>query len=166
MVPCDDCDQTGEVIDKNKQCKTCKGKKVNKEVKKLTVTVDKGTASGEKQVLHGEADDLPDMEPGDVVCIIYESGHKTFKRKGADLVINKEISLLEALTGVDFVITHLDGRKIRIKNNIGDVIKPDDIKTVVGQGMPLYRKSYEFGNLFVKFSIIFPKDFKNTDQTN
>jgi len=44
--------------------------------------------------------------------------------------MEKEITLIEALTGLDLVITHLDGRKIRIKNKAGEVIKPDDIKTV------------------------------------
>ena len=48
------------------------------------------------------------------------------------MLIEKEINLLEALTGVDFVLKHLDGRKIRIKNKPGEVIKPDDIKTVEG----------------------------------
>jgi DnaJ family protein A protein 2 len=51
-------------------------------------------------------------------------------RKGADLVMEKEITLIEALTGVDFVLQHLDGKKIRIKNNAGEIIKPDDVKTV------------------------------------
>jgi len=37
-------------------------------------------------------------------------------RKGADLVMEKEIPLLQALTGVDFTIKHLDGRNIRIMN--------------------------------------------------
>ena len=54
-------------------------------------------------------------------------------------MIEKEISLFEALTGVDFVLTHLDGRKIRIKNAPGEVIKPDDIKTVEGHGMPYHK---------------------------
>jgi len=40
--------------------------------------------------------------------------HKMFKRKGADLMIDKEITLLEALSGVDFTFTHLDGRQVRI----------------------------------------------------
>ena len=44
--------------------------------------------------------------------------------------MEKEISLLEALTGLDFVITHLDGRKIRVKNNSGEIIKPDQLFTV------------------------------------
>ena len=53
-------------------------------------------------------------------------------------MIEKEISLHDALTGVDFVITHLDGRKIRIKNKPGEVIKPDDIKTIDNHGMPFH----------------------------
>jgi DnaJ family protein A protein 2 len=39
--------------------------------------------------------------------------------------MEKEISLVEALTGLEFVLTHLDGRKIRIKNTPGEIIKPD-----------------------------------------
>lgn len=77
-------------------------------------------------------------------------------RKGADLAIDKEITLLEALTGVDFVLTHLDGRKIRINNRPGEVIKPEDIKTVENQGMPYHKKTYMNGNLFIHFKITFP----------
>jgi DnaJ-class molecular chaperone len=73
------------------------------------------------------------------------------------LLIEQEISLLEALTGVDFVVTHLDGSKIRIKNNPGEVIKPDDIKTVVEKGLPFHKSSFKFGNLFVMFKVTFPK---------
>jgi DnaJ family protein A protein 2 len=72
------------------------------------------------------------------------------------LFIEKEITLVEALTGLDFVITHLDGRKIRIKNTPGEVIKPDAIKTVENVGMPLHKKTYNHGNLFIHFKIKFP----------
>lgn len=85
---------------------------------------------------------MPDAEPGDVIVQIKLKPHKTFHRKGADLVIEKEITLFEALTGVDFVITHLDDRKVRIKNNPGDVIKPDDVKIVEHQGMPFHKKTF------------------------
>jgi len=54
-------------------------------------------------------------------------------------LLEKEITLLEALTGVDFVLKHLDGKKIRIKNKPGEVIKPDDIKTVENHGMPYHK---------------------------
>ena len=53
---------------------------------------------------------MPDVEPGDVIAVIKIKEHKIFKRKGADLLMDKEITLLEALTGVDLCITHLDGQ--------------------------------------------------------
>jgi DnaJ-class molecular chaperone len=56
--------------------------------------------------------------------------------------MEKQITLHEALTGVDFVVTHLDGTKIRIKNEPGEVIKPDDLKTVPGKGLPFHKKTY------------------------
>lgn len=37
--------------------------------------------------------------------------HKTFIRKGADIAIIKNITLLEALSGVTMEIEHLDGKK-------------------------------------------------------
>lgn len=77
-------------------------------------------------------------------------------------MIEKEISLHDALTGVDFVITHLDGRKIRIKNKPGEVIKPDDIKTIDNHGMPFHNQGFKFGNLFVIFKITFPTHLNAT----
>ena len=97
------------------------------------------------------------MEAGDVVIVVQEQPHATFKRKGADLMLEKEISLIEALTGVDFILEHLDKRKIRIKNTPGEVIKPDDVKTVEGFGMPYHKQTYKFGNLFIAFKIKFPE---------
>jgi len=71
--------------------------------------------------------------------------------------MEKEITLLQALTGVDFVVNHLDGTKLRIKNEPGEVIKPDDIKTVFDKGLPFHKQSYKFGNLYVMFKVTFPK---------
>lgn len=106
-------------------CKTCNGKKLKKESKTLTVELDKGAPNGEKYVKHGEGDEVPDVEPGDVIIVVQERKHKVFHRKGADLFMEKEIDLVEALTGLDFVLTHLDGKKIRIRNNPGEVVTHD-----------------------------------------
>lgn len=154
--PCDDCRGKGEVIDEKHKCKTCNGKKVCKEQKVLEAEIDKGSPNGQQYTFHGEADEFPGQEPGDVIIIVQELAHKTFKRKGADLLMEKEITLLEALTGVDFVITHLDGSKLRIKNVPGEVIKPDEIKTVTDKGLPFHKQSYKNGNLFVLFKVKFP----------
>jgi len=49
------------------------------------------------------------MLPGDLIVIIEEKEHEIFKRKKADLVMIKKLTLKEALTGYKFMITHLDG---------------------------------------------------------
>ena len=53
-------------------------------------------------------------------------------------------------------MTHLDGTKIRIKNEPGEVIKPDDLKTVPDKGLPFHKQPYKFGNLFIMFKVAFP----------
>ena len=165
-APCDECQGQGEMIDKTKRCKTCMGKKVKKENKVLKVTVDKGAPHGTKVTIHGEADQIPEAEAGDVIVQIKQKPDKIFKRKGADLFMEKEITLLEALTGIDFIFEHFDGRKIRIQNTPGDIVKPEEIKTVEGQGMPFYKKSYQFGNLFLLFKIKFPSSLEPAQISN
>ena len=66
-APCEDCMGQGEVISEKDKCKTCEGKKVVKEKKILEVQIDKGAPNGEKYVFHGEADEYPGIEAGDVV---------------------------------------------------------------------------------------------------
>lgn len=144
------------MIDESKQCDNCKGKKIVKENKTLKVEIDKGAPHGEQYTIHGEGDEVPDLEPGDVIVQILEKPHKNFRRRGGDLLMEKEISLLEALTGLSFVLKHLDGRKIRVDSEAGDIIKPDDFKTIDGLGMPFHKKSYVFGNMFIHFKIRFP----------
>jgi DnaJ-class molecular chaperone len=70
--------------------------------------------------------------------------------------MEKEITLLESLTGVDFTIMHLDGRIIRIQGTKGTVTKPNSTMTCEGLGMPWHKTPYRFGNLFITFKVKFP----------
>lgn len=106
-VPCDKCNGTGHNMNE-KEWKQVKEKKI------LEVEVAQGVPDGERYVFHGESDEHPGIEPGDVIIQVKEKPHKLFKRKGADLMMEKEITLLQALTGVDFTIDFLDGKKLRI----------------------------------------------------
>lgn len=127
-----------------------------KDTKVFDIEVPKGAPHGEKIVLFGEGDEIPGVEAGDVIVVIDEQPHKLFKRKGGDLMIEKEILLAEALTGVQFTITHLDGRKIQISSEKGSVIKPNSLMTVKELGMPFFKTSYQSGNLFILFKVTFP----------
>lgn len=50
--------------------------------------------------------------------------HPKFKRKGDDLFVEHTLTLTEALCGFHFPLTHLDGRQLLIKSNVGEIVKP------------------------------------------
>jgi len=57
----------------------------------------------------------------------------------------------------------LDGTSFRVQSPEGKVIKPDEIWTIKGKGMPFHKRSWEHGNLFIKFKVVFP-DTLNAEQ--
>jgi len=176
---CTACDGQGVVIELRqialgmvqqvqRRCGECGGTGYNftrkKERKILEVHVEKGMNHNQKIPFRGMADEKPNMEPGDVNFIIQEKEHEVFKRKGADLLITKTLSLNEALTGFEWIITHLDGREIVIKSKPGEVIKPEAsashpyVKIVPNEGMPSHGNPFIKGNLYVLFRVEFPSD--------
>ena len=69
-----------------------------------------------KITLRGEAGRSdPDVLPGDVVFVLDCKPHKQFHRVNQDLTFQKQISLREALCGLEFTIPHLDGRVLRVR---------------------------------------------------
>ena len=81
------------------KCPQCHGQKVVQEKKVLEVHIDKGMVNNQKIVFQGEADEAPGTVPGDIVFVVQEKEHPTFKRKGTDLFLEKDITLVEALCG-------------------------------------------------------------------
>ena len=155
---CNDCGGKGKTIPAHLKCKKCNGKQVLPEAKVLEVHIEKGMKDGQKVTFHGEADQSPDVMSGDVVIVLRErnSKHPQFKRKGTDLIVVKKITLREALCGFKFPIKHMDDRDIVIQSQEGEVIKPGDLKSVVGEGMPFPRDPFSKGRLIVQFDVEFP----------
>ena len=63
-------------------------------------------------VCSGIADEEPGKDPGDLVFVLQVAKHPLFRRRGADLYMDKDITLLQALTGVEFVLEHMDGASL------------------------------------------------------
>merc|ERR1712059_53045 len=105
--PCKKCDRRGEVIPDADRCRKCNGNKVVKDKKILECEVQPGMKDGQKIVFSGEGDQAPNIEPGDVVIVLDEQEHSTFKRKGIDLHLTMKIDLVDALCGFSRVIDNI-----------------------------------------------------------
>merc|ERR1711963_962439 len=90
----------------------------------LEVHIQKGSPDNHKVVFREMADEHPEADTGDVIFVLKQQEHAEFKRKGADLFVERKISLVEALCGFQMELTHLDGRKLLIKTSPGDIVKP------------------------------------------
>ncbi|PRP83625.1 DnaJ-like protein subfamily b member 13 [Planoprotostelium fungivorum] len=119
--------------------------------KQLSVVVKKGYKDGTSL-------NFPKEE---ITLIIEEQKHSTFERRRDDLYYKANVSLEEALTGTTINLKTLDGRALRIAVN--DIVKPDSIKKVVGEGMPVLASSVsvdkeqdERGDLYIQFCVEFP----------
>lgn len=156
QVRCQECNGQGKMYKK--------GVKVVKERKILEVHVEKGMKHGQKIVFAGEADEAPGMLAGDVVFVVQQKDHNLFKRKGADLIMEKEITLQEALCGYSFPLQHLDGRYLTINSGSGDITEPQSLKCVVDEGMPIHRSPFQKGRLFVFFKVVFPTSLTEPQQ--
>lgn len=155
---CPDCQGNGQTISEKDKCPSCKAQKVVQEKKVLEVHIEKGMMHNQKIVFNGEADEAPGTVPGDIVFVVQQKEHKIFTRKGNDLFIEKKLTLTEALCGFKFQIEHLDGRKLIVGCEPGEMIRPGDLKSIQSEGMPIRGNPFNKGKLFVKFTITFPKN--------
>jgi DnaJ-class molecular chaperone len=129
------------------------------EKKVMEIFIEKGMRNGEKIPMKGEGDQLPDVEPGDVILVLQQKPHGLFERNGADLSCKITLPLVEALCGFSKVlVTHLDGRGIHVEQPGGSVIKPGQVKKIAGEGMPHFKRPMDKGDLYITFEVEFPED--------
>jgi DnaJ family protein A protein 2 len=150
---CDKCGGRGKIIKNDEICPQCKGARMNNITKSVEVTLGNGIKDKEQIVIHGESDDHPDFNiTGDLILLINQTDDNIFTRRDKDLYMTKTILLSEALCGVQFIIEHMDGRKLFIKYN--DIIIPGMKKRIEEEGMS-DKEGYR-GDLIIEFKIKFP----------
>lgn len=146
------------------QCKKCKGKGIITESKPLTVSIPRGCRHGDQIKLSGEADqEIGKSIAGDLIFIIQEGAEcpekVNLERSGYNLITHLSLSLAEAITGFDKILTKtLDGRILRLNVPPGKVIRPGNVIKVEQEGWPLNGHATKFGDLYVIVHIEFPPD--------
>lgn len=123
------------------------------EVETIYVTIPEGIDNNEVILIKEKGNNYNNIIIGDIKVFIKVQKNNFFIRNGMDLIYKKEISLKEALCGVNFEILHLNQKKYLIKNDGEMVINNNEIKKISNLGM---KRSNYIGNLIIEFNIRMP----------
>lgn len=75
---------------------------------------------GQRITFHGEGDQEPGLEPGDVIIVLDQKDHPVFKRQDDNLIMKMNIKLVEALCGFKKTVQTLDDRMLIISSQPGN----------------------------------------------
>ncbi|EAN88420.1 putative chaperone DNAJ protein [Trypanosoma cruzi] len=136
VTQCPRCGGSGTMAKPDDQCPKCHGMGYRHLSQEVNIDIPPGVPSNVTLVVRGEGGTMPDAEPGDLHVHVEVAPHKIFTRRGDDLLMKKEISLSEALLGTQFSVKMLDGRHVTVKVPHENVLRPDSVLKVSGEGMP------------------------------
>jgi DnaJ family protein A protein 2 len=168
---CMDCQGSGNDKKSPAKCKKCKGDATIEEKHTVTFDIPQGVYPGDNIIIknQGNVSTRSSTIRGDVIISVNELEHTTFKRgivhngklNPANLAIEIELQLHEALCGFVKKFKHLDGEDIYIDQY--EVVKDGELKVIKNRGLPYKGKSYQYGDLFVKFRIKYPDGFNENE---
>jgi len=118
------------------------------------ISVPMGAENGEVILLSNRGNETGDGTRGDVKVTFMVEEHPLFKRNGLDIVVEKNITLKEALCGFVFDIAHLNGKKFSFNSSSGNIIRDGLVKTIPRLGL---HRGNECGNLNVVFRVAYPE---------
>lgn len=155
---CPRCQGRGATI-KN-VCHACHGQKVVKKTKDFVTVIQPGTKRDHVEVLRGQSEKHPDVEPGDLFIALHESSAENmgYRRRNDDLYRTEVLSLKEALHGGwQRDIAFFDEQKpVHISRAKGATTQSGEIERIKGFGMPILGSPGKSGDLFIEYKVLIP----------
>lgn len=66
------------------------------------------------------------------------------------------------MLGFETELKHLDDKEVKVSKS--DITQPGFIIKILGEGMPIHEKSGEFGDLYIKLNVNFPKELSESQR--
>jgi len=97
---------------------------------------------------------------GDLYITFNINNDSKFKREGANLYSTENIDVYTALLGGEITIDTYDS-KVKLKISSGT--ESDTKVKLKGKGFPVYKQEGSFGDLFVTYKVVLPKDLNEQE---
>lgn len=148
VVVCHDCKGKGEIPET--KCRKCSGMGVVKEQSEIKIKIPAGISDGEMIRLSGAGEAVPGGVPGDLYVKVHVEKHPTFRKEGANMLMDLPVKISDALLGAKYILDTLDG-DITLKVPSGTA--HGDILRVKGKGVPIGGRR---GDLLVRIKLEMP----------
>lgn len=126
---------------------------MNKETETIYVEIPPGIDNNEMIILRDRGNIANEHLKGDIKVFIKISNDTEFKREGIDIILEKTISIKDALCGFSFDFLHLSGKSYTLRNT--KVISPNTKTSIKNLG---FKRNANIGNLDVIFKVQFPDE--------
>jgi curved DNA-binding protein len=124
--------------------------------KNIRITIPAGIENGQtiKIAEHG-GPGINGGPNGDLYITFLIANHPKFRRLGNDIYTMVDLDLYTAVLGGEITIDTLDGKvklKVKPETQNGSKIK------LKGKGFPVYKKEGEYGDLYVTYNVLIPRN--------
>ena len=144
-----------EIFQSHKRTLTVNGKN-------LRITIPAGVENGQTIKITGHGGAGANGGPkGDLYITFVINNNTEFKRNQSNLYKNVRIDLYTAILGGEITVTTFDGKaklKINPETQNGTRVK------LKGKGFPVYRKDGQFGDLFITYTLVMPKNLSQEEK--
>lgn len=159
QTTCYKCNGKGKYIRETEKCLKCNGSRIETVQRKVNVKIKPNTKVNEKIILENMGNQHPDYDlQGNLIIVLLQKPNKYYTRLDNDLVLKKPISLIDSLCGAKLNFVTIDKRQFTVKTS--DIIKPNSVYKISGEGMPLNDSGYR-GDLYIEFDVVFPDYISN-----
>lgn len=128
---------------------------LNVDGKKIRVNLKPGVRDGQTLRVKGKGGpSQAGGQPGDILLKLSVANNTAFKVKENDLHLDVNVDLYKALLGGSITVNTMNkpiSIKIPAETSNGKVLR------LKGQGMPVFGKQGQFGDLYVKINVVLPK---------
>lgn len=139
------------------------GKDLNAEIgvpggqtRMINIQIPPGIESGQQIRYEGMGDtSISNLRPGDLLVNVFVRPHAIFNREGDSLILEKEISVWDAILGTSLDIETLDKKTLSI--TVPQGTQPETVLRITGEGLP-HMRTRRRGNLLMKIKVVVPKN--------
>jgi molecular chaperone DnaJ len=147
---CDACNGRGQLP--KEVCQECGGRGSRKREEEITISIPAGINDGEMIRLAGAGEGLVGGAAGDLYVKIHVKSDPLFRREGANIVMDLNVKLTDAMLGSSYTVETLDG-PLTVK--VPASVSHNEILRVRNRGVPT--SGGRRGDLLIRVKITLPK---------